>query len=245
MVDLQQVTDVQILHDQGELIPAEWQTGLPMPARLLLAAAFLVRAAIPRTSRTGTISPVTMSRGDLPEPQDSGNARYTYLAATAFAKEQFADDERRSKTSSGRSSTTCRLRHRRPGRHHDLRRAASSATCSSPSRPRCTASAAEYRRRPLRRRGAERQPARRVPVSIVDSVVDARGSRELAEAYLDYLYSPEGQEILASHANRVHDEEVRGAPCRPLSEVRLVRSRDVFGGWEQVSASTSPTRQAG
>jgi sulfate transport system substrate-binding protein len=76
-------------------------------------------------------------------------------------------------------------------------------------------------------------------------VVDARGSRELAEAYLDYLYSPEGQEILASHANRVHDEEVRGAPCRPLSEVRLVRSRDVFGGWEQVSASTSPTRQAG
>lgn len=46
------------------------------------------------------------------------------------------------------------------------------------------------------------------PVSVVDTVVDERGSRKIAEAYLNYLYTPEAQEIIAAHFNRPIDKDV-------------------------------------
>jgi sulfate transport system substrate-binding protein len=72
------------------------------------------------------------------------------------------------------------------------------------------------------------------PVTVVDKVVDKRGSRKIAEAYLNYLYAPEGQEILAQNFNRVHDKAVIEKHKDIYPDVRLVTVEDVFGGWDKL-----------
>jgi sulfate/thiosulfate transport system substrate-binding protein len=73
-------------------------------------------------------------------------------------------------------------------------------------------------------------------VAVVDKVVDKHGTRKLAEAYLKYLYSPEGQAIAAKHYYRPRDmksvpEEYR----KPfdVSKVELFTIDEVFGGWRK------------
>ena len=73
------------------------------------------------------------------------------------------------------------------------------------------------------------------PVAIVDKVVDGRGSRDLAKSYLDFLFTPEGQEIAAANFHRPSDETVLAAHAADFPEVRLVTVEDAFGGWDQVS----------
>ena len=55
------------------------------------------------------------------------------------------------------------------------------------------------------------------PVAVVDKVVDRKGTRAIAEAYLQYLYSPEGQEIAAKHHYRPRDEKVAAKYCEQRS----------------------------
>ena len=72
------------------------------------------------------------------------------------------------------------------------------------------------------------------PVAVVDKVVDERGSRKLAETYLQYLYTPEAQEIIAAHFNRPIDKEVAAKHAKDFANVRLLTVEDVFGGWQAV-----------
>ena len=72
------------------------------------------------------------------------------------------------------------------------------------------------------------------PVAIVDKVVDDHGSRELAKSYLDFLYPPQGQKILAEFGNRVNDPAVAAEYKDKFPEVRLVTVEDVFGGWPKL-----------
>jgi len=67
------------------------------------------------------------------------------------------------------------------------------------------------------------------PVAVVDKVVDRHGTRKLAEEYLKYLYSPEGQKIAAKHYYRPIDKKV---PVR-LAKLKLYTIDQVFGGWQK------------
>jgi sulfate transport system substrate-binding protein len=69
---------------------------------------------------------------------------------------------------------------------------------------------------------------------VVDKVVDQRGSRKLAEAYLQYLYTPEAQEIIAGHFNRPIDKDVAAKHANDFAKVRLLTVENVFGGWQKV-----------
>ncbi len=72
------------------------------------------------------------------------------------------------------------------------------------------------------------------PVAIVDQIVDKRGTREVATAYLDYLYTAEGQTLAAKHYYRPSAPDLgRSGPARPFSALDLVRIDD-FGGWKTV-----------
>ena len=71
------------------------------------------------------------------------------------------------------------------------------------------------------------------PVSVVDKVVDKKGTRKVAEAYLQYLYSPEGQEIAARHYYRPRDAKVAEKYAQQFAKVNLITIDDVFGGWEK------------
>ena len=69
------------------------------------------------------------------------------------------------------------------------------------------------------------------PVAVVDKVVDKRGTRKVAEAYLEYLYSPVGQEIAAKNFYRPIDDKVAAKYAAQFPKIALFTIDDVFGGW--------------
>jgi sulfate/thiosulfate-binding protein len=70
------------------------------------------------------------------------------------------------------------------------------------------------------------------PVAVVDKVVDRKGTRAVAEAYLQYLYSPEGQEIAAKHHYRPRDPKVAAKYANSFAKVSLFTVDQLFGGWQ-------------
>ena len=83
------------------------------------------------------------------------------------------------------------------------------------------------------------------PVAVVDKFADKHGTRALATAYLEFLYSEEGQTILAKHYNRVNNEKVAAQFKDKFPEVKLVKVEDEFGGWDKVNKDhLNPGRQA-
>lgn len=75
------------------------------------------------------------------------------------------------------------------------------------------------------------------PVTVVDMVVDKRGTRDLAEAYLDYLYSPIGQRLAAKHFYRPYrPEHADPTDLERFPELSLFTIDAVFGGWQRAQA---------
>jgi sulfate transport system substrate-binding protein len=69
------------------------------------------------------------------------------------------------------------------------------------------------------------------PVTVVDRNVDKKGTRELAEAYLNYLYTPEGQDLAGKHYYRPQDVKAQEKYKAQFSPVKLFTIDEVFGGW--------------
>jgi sulfate/thiosulfate transport system substrate-binding protein len=70
------------------------------------------------------------------------------------------------------------------------------------------------------------------PVAVVDKVVDKKGTRAVAEAYLQFLYSPEGQEIAARNHYRPRDSKVAAKYAGTFAQVKLFTIDEAFGGWQ-------------
>ena len=71
------------------------------------------------------------------------------------------------------------------------------------------------------------------PVTVIDKVVDKKGTRKAAEAYLQYLYSEEGQNIAGKHFYRPRDPRIAAQYAGQFSKVNLFTIDEVFGGWQQ------------
>ena len=72
------------------------------------------------------------------------------------------------------------------------------------------------------------------PVTVVDKVADKRGTRALAQAYLEYLYTPEGQEVVAKNFYRPRLVEVEKKYGKNFAQVKLFTVDEVFGGWSKI-----------
>jgi sulfate transport system substrate-binding protein len=70
------------------------------------------------------------------------------------------------------------------------------------------------------------------PVAVVDAVVDRKQTRAVAEAYLQYLYTPEGQELAAKHHYRPRDQQVAAKYASAFADTSLFTIADLFGGWQ-------------
>jgi sulfate transport system substrate-binding protein len=70
-------------------------------------------------------------------------------------------------------------------------------------------------------------------VALVDTVVDKKGTRAVAKAYLEYLYAPQGQEIAAKHYYRPRNEQVAARYAKVFPRVELFTIDQVFGGWKK------------
>ena len=71
------------------------------------------------------------------------------------------------------------------------------------------------------------------PVAVVDKNVDKKGTRKVAEAYLEYLYSPEGQEIAGKNFYRPTDEKVAAKYADQFPKIKLFTIDEAFGGWKK------------
>ena len=235
VVTFNQVTDVEFLAKNG-FINEGWQSEFPNNASPFYSfPSFLVRAGNPKNIKDWD----DLARDDVqvifPNPKTSGNARYTYLAATAYAKEKFAGDEAKVTEfvdkifdnvpvfdTGGRAATTTFVE-REIG---DVIITFEAETKSI---------AKQYGEDKYQQVVPSVSLLAEFPVAIVDKVADAKGSQELSKKYLDFLYSPEGQKIAADFGHRVHDETVAAEYKDQFPEIRLVTVEDVFGGWAKVS----------
>jgi sulfate transport system substrate-binding protein len=236
VVTFNQVTDINVLARNG-FVAEDWQSQFPNNASPYYSLpAFLVRAGNPK----GIEDWDDLARDDVkvifPNPKTSGNARYTYLAARAYANEAFSGDEAQIEAfltkifanvpvfeTGGRGATTA-FAERGLGdvlitfeaevQNIRVLRPQDNFEAVVPS----VSLLAEF------------------PVAVVQKVAEQRGTTEIVKAYLEFLYAPEGQDILARNFNRVHDESVIAAHADLFPEVRLVTVEDVFGGWDKVTA---------
>ena len=71
------------------------------------------------------------------------------------------------------------------------------------------------------------------PVTVVDKNVNKHGTRKVAEAYLNYLYTPEGQEIAAKNYYRPTDEKVAAKYAKQFPKLNLITIDGEFGGWSK------------
>jgi sulfate transport system substrate-binding protein len=198
--------------------------------------AFLVRAGNPKNIKDWN----DLVRDDVkvvfPNPKTSGNGRYTYLAAYAYALDAFKGDQQKAQDfvrklfanvpvfdTGGRAATTTFVEH---GIGDVL--VTFEAEVQGISR--------QFGKDKVDLVLPSVSLRADFPVSVVDKVVDARGTRKVAEAYLNYLYTPEAQEIIAANFNRPIDKDVAAKHAAEFPEIRLVTVEDVFGGWQKVSA---------
>jgi sulfate transport system substrate-binding protein len=205
VVTFNQFIDVQVLHDKGKLIPADWQKRLPNNSSPYYSLpAFLVRPGNPKNVKDWDDLVRADVKSVFPNPKTSGNARYTYLAAYAYALDKFKGDHAQAQNfvktflanvpvfdTGGRGSTTTFVE-----RNIGDVLITFEAEVNAVKR--------EYGDKGFQIVIPSQSVLAEFPVTLVDRVADRRGSRELANAYLNYLYSEEGQEIIASFSNRVH-----------------------------------------
>ncbi|WP_165217527.1 thiosulfate ABC transporter substrate-binding protein CysP [Affinirhizobium pseudoryzae] len=234
VVTFNQVTDIDFLVKQG-FVSKDWQKDFPNSASPFYSfPSFLVRAGNPKNIKDWN----DLVRDDVkvvfPNPKTSGNARYTYLAATAYAREAFGGDEEKVEAfvkkifdnvpvfdTGGRAATTT-----------FVERQIGDVLITFEAETRGIAK--QY--------GADKVESvipsvsllAEFPVAVVDKVAKKHGTETLAKTYLDFLYSEEGQRVAAQFGHRVHDEKVKAEFSKEFPEIRLVKVDDVFGGWDKV-----------
>jgi sulfate transport system substrate-binding protein len=234
VVTFNQVTDIDFLVKQG-FVSADWQKDFPNNASPFYSfPSFLVRAGNPKNIKDWD----DLARDDVkivfPNPKTSGNARYTYLAATAYAKEKFNGDEAKVEgfvkkifenvpvfDTGGRAATTT-----------FVEREIGDVIITFEAETRGIAK--QYGTDKFESVVPSVSLLAEFPVAVIDKVVDKRGSRELAKSYLDFLYTEEGQKIAAEFGHRVNNEKVAAEFKDQFPAIRLVTVDDVFGGWDKV-----------
>ena len=219
---------------EKKLIPADWQKRLPHNASPYTSTiVFLVRKGNPKGIHdwNDLIKPgigiVT------PNPKTSGGARWNYLAAWAYELKQPGGNDDKAREFVGKLFKNVKV----------LDSGARGATTSFTERGIGDVLLAWENEAYLavKELGPDKfdivTPSLSIlaepPVSVVDKVVDKKGTRKIATAYLEYLYSPEGQEIAAKNYYRPRDAKVAAKYAKQFGKVNLITIDEVFGGWEK------------
>ena len=232
VVTLALAADLDALHDNAKLIPADWQKRLPHNASPYTSTiVFLVRKGNPKKIKDWNDLAKPGIEVITPNPKTSGGARWNYLAAWGYSLKQPGGNEASAKEfvkkifgnvkvlDSGARGSTTTFAERGIG---DVLIAWENEAYLA-----------------VKELGPEKfdivTPSLSIlaepPVSVVDKVVDKRGTRKVAEEYLKYLYSPEGQDIAGKNYYRPTDTKVAAKYTKQFAPVKLFTIDDVAGGW--------------
>ncbi|MCK6446619.1 MAG: sulfate ABC transporter substrate-binding protein [Planctomycetes bacterium] len=234
IVTLALAYDIDAIADKAKLLPVEWQKRLPQnSAPYTSTIVFLVRKGNPKGIKDW---------GDLvkegvevitPNPKTSGGARWNYLAAWGWALKQHAGDEAKARgfvkelfqhvpvLDSGARGATMTFAQRGLG---DVFLAWENEAYLA-----LTEFGADKLEIVVPSLSILAEP----PVTVVDKVAERHGTREVAQAYLEFLYTKEAQELIAKHHYRPRDVEVAKAHAKEFANVALFSIDEVFGGWRK------------
>ncbi|HEY8900193.1 MAG TPA: sulfate ABC transporter substrate-binding protein [Chthoniobacterales bacterium] len=229
VVTMNQDTDIDLIAKAG-LIAPDWRTRLPDHAAPYTSTiVFLVRKGNPKGIEDWSDLVEPGVEIIIPNPKTSGNGRYSYLAAWAYAKAAGKDPQEFVAAlfknvpvlpAGGRDATstfvqrgvgdvlltfeseTLQIARVFSPNDYDIVTPSSSILAES-------------------------------PVSVVDKVVDKRGTREVATEYLKYLWSHEGQQLAVKYFFRPREESLLTANAKLFPALKLYTIDEVFGGWSE------------
>jgi sulfate transport system substrate-binding protein len=234
VVTLALAYDIDEIAERAKLLPVDWQKRLPHNSCPYTSTiVFLVRKGNPKGIKDWDdlvkpgVSVIT------PNPKTSGGARWNYLAAWGYIMKKPEGDESKAYDfvlrlfknvpvlDSGARGATNTYVQRRIG---DVLLAWENEAFLAMN---------ELGRDQFEIVIPSISILAEPPVTVVDKVVDRRGTREVAQAYLEYLFSPEGQEIAARHYYRPRLEEVAKKYEKVFPKIDLFTIDEVFGGWKK------------
>ncbi len=234
VITMNMATDINALHDHGQLIPQDWAARLPdNSAPFTSATVFIVRKGNPKGLKDW---PDLLKSGVevvVPNPKTSGNGRYTYLSAWGYVLKN-GGDEQAAKDFVGK------LFKQAPVLDTGGRAATTTFMQNQIGDVLITfENEAEMIAREFGRGGfeviypsvsAEAEP----PVAVVDKVVDKKGTRKEAEAYLKYLWSDEAQRIAANNYLRPRNPAILAEFADRFPKVDILPVVKTFGEWPQI-----------
>jgi sulfate/thiosulfate-binding protein len=232
VVTLALAYDIDEIAEKAKLLAPGWQKQLPNnSAPYTSTIVFLVRKGNPKGVKDWDdlvkpgVSVIT------PNPKTSGGARWNYLAAWGYALKKFGNDDAKAKAfvaslyknvpvlDSGARGSTITFVERGVG---DVflsweNEAFLAVKELGPDKFEIIVPSLSILAEP--------------PVAIVDKVADKRGTRKVAQAYLEYLYSDEGQDIAGKHYYRPRSQKIAAKYAQQFPKVSLITIDEVFGGW--------------
>ncbi len=233
VITMNQHNDIDLLAARGALVPADWAKRLPAnSAPFTSATVFIVRKGNAKGIKDWPDLVRDGVQVIVPNPKTSGNGRYTYLNAWAFAQRQPGGSAAKAE------EFVTRLFRNVPVLDTGGRGATSTFIQRNIGDVLVTfENEAELIAKEFGRGGFEVvypsltflvEP----PVAIVDKVVDKKGTRAVAQAYLEFIYAPEGQEIAAQNYLRPRNADLLKKYASQFPVLKTV-AIDEFGGWQQ------------
>jgi sulfate transport system substrate-binding protein len=229
--------DIDVLASRGNLLPANWQSRLPNGSTPYTSTiVFLVRKGNPKHIKDWD-DLVKPGVGVItPNPKSSGGARWAYLAAWGYALKKSGNDDNKAK------DFVTRLYKNVPVLDSGAR--GSTTTFAQRGIGDVLLSWENEAHLALNELGTDKVEIVTPPISIlaeppvavVDKVASKHGTTEVAKAYLEFLYSAEGQEIEAKNYYRPRSEKVLAKYADRFPKLNLFTIDELFGGWQKAQA---------
>jgi sulfate transport system substrate-binding protein len=232
VVTLALAKDIDEIAEKARLLPAEWQKRLPHNSTPYTSTiVLLVRKGNPRNIKDWDDLVKPGVAVITPNPKTSGGARWNYLAAWEYGKRTYGDDARAKEfvaklyrnvpvlDSGARGSTTTFVERGIGDVFISWENEAFLAIRElGPDKFEIVAPSISILAEPS--------------VAVVDKIVDKKGTRTVAEAYLQYLYSDTGQEIAAKNFYRPTNAAIAAKYASQFPDIKLFKIDDAFGSWK-------------